>query len=551
MAKVKEEKKEFKNKENINLKEFMLLKSNEQDKMIMDTLEKVYEGKVEVSKKYLDKVLNVAFDNKDNEVYLPHSLCVQKDGNKLIFSFKKRNTGLLVVFLLAFLFLAGFATFTGVQLIGKARMNIDLDGDGVADLNIDLNDDGICEINCAPGGGKIPKQNIDYMGNRQPIFNVLQDDGSLFNEVNQVDENGKCYLNCDTDNDGWPDTNIDLDGDGKADLNIDVDGDGKPDLNIDTNGDGVPDINIDTDGDNKCDKNCISNLVNNKGELNQDLDGDGKCDVNCDTDGDGIPDKNIDYEGNKTPTFNKEDANGNITNKTNQDKNGDGVCDINCDLDKDGWPDINIDLDGDGKADLNIDTDGDGTPDLNIDTDGDGKPDFNIDADGDGKCDFKCTYVVEEGGNGGQHTDGDNSYDVGSASLLVTFENGNDVKITNLYPDDQNNPNVITTVPDIEFTIENKTDRELIYNISWVEIENTFTSDNFWVKFVSTNNGYIKDWKTAPTTSGLEESNVKIAANTKQSYKVSFTLHGTGEAQNYDQGKTFKGKLLIELREDM
>lgn len=130
MNKVNEKnKKEFqRNKETINIKEFMLLKSGEQDKLIEETLNKVYEENVEVTKKHIDKVLNVAFDNKDNETFLPHSLCVQKDGNKLIFSFKKSNKALLILFLLGFLFIAGFATFSGVQLIGKSWMNIDLNG---------------------------------------------------------------------------------------------------------------------------------------------------------------------------------------------------------------------------------------------------------------------------------------------------------------------------------------------------------------------------------------------------------------------------------------
>ena len=277
MNKVNEKnKKEFqRNKETINIKEFMLLKSGEQDKLIEETLNKVYEENVEVTKKHIDKVLNVAFDNKDNETFLPHSLCVQKDGNKLIFSFKKSNKALLILFLLGFLFVAGFATFSGVQLIGKSWMNIDLNGDGVPDLNLDLNDDGICEVNCTKNKmGKKPESNIDYRGNRKPTFNVILEDGTISNKMNQTDENGKCLLNCDTNDDGWPDTNIDIDGDGKADLNIDSDGDGNPDLNIDTNGDGVPDINIDEDGDGKCDINCDTNK-------------DGKCDYNCDTNGDG------------------------------------------------------------------------------------------------------------------------------------------------------------------------------------------------------------------------------------------------------------------------
>ena len=80
MTKENKNKEFLRNKETINIKEFMLQKSGEQDKLITDTLDKIYEGNVEVTKKHLEKVLNVAFDNKDNETYLPHSLCVKKDG---------------------------------------------------------------------------------------------------------------------------------------------------------------------------------------------------------------------------------------------------------------------------------------------------------------------------------------------------------------------------------------------------------------------------------------------------------------------------------------
>lgn len=414
MAKENNNKEFLKNKETINIKEFMLLKSGEQDKLIEDTLNKVYEENVEISKKHIEKVLNVAFDNKDNETYLPHSLCVRKDGNKLIFSFKKKNKAIIILFVLAFLFVAGFATFSGVQLLGKQKMNIDLNDDGIADLNIDLDDDGICDINCDTDGDGKPDRNIDYRGNRKPIFNVLHEDGTIFNPINQLDEKGVCKLNCDTNSDGWPDTNIDIDGDGKADLNIDIDNNGLPDLNIDTNGDGVADINIDDDGDNKCDR--------------------------------------------------------------------------------------------------------------------------------------LCAYVADK--KGGMTTIGGGNIDVETAALIVTFESGDDVNLTNLYPDDQPNENVNTKVPDIKFSIINTTDEEIYYNLDWLEVENTFTSGNFWVKITSNNNGYNSDWASSPLTSNRIVSKVLIPAKTTQEYTVSFTLHGTREEQNYDQGKTFKGKISVEMIED-
>lgn len=415
MTKENKNKEFLRNKETINTKEFMLLKSGEQDKLITDTLDKIYEGNVEVTKKHLEKVLNVAFDNKDNEIYLPHSLCVKKDGNKLIFAFKKKNTALIILFLLGFLFIAGFATFTGVQFLAKEKLNIDLNGDGIADLNIDLDDDGLCDINCDTNDDGKPDKNIDYRGNRKPTFNVLvENKDTLFNEMNQMDENGKCKLNCDTNNDGWPDTNIDIDGDGKADLNIDIDNNGLPDLNIDTNGDGVADINIDDDGDGKCDRLCAS-VSDNKG----------------------------------------------------------GMTTI-------------------GGGNVNIDT----------------------------------------------------------AALIVAFESGADINVSNLYPDDQNDPDVNTTVPDVKFTIINTTSKALHYNLDWINVENTFTSGNFMTKIFGDNGGYKADWASAPTTNNRFANNIEIPAYTTQNYVLSFKLRGIGTEQNFDQGKTFKGRVAVDLIEN-
>lgn len=415
MTKENKNKEFLRNKETINIKEFMLQKSGEQDKLITDTLDKIYEGNVEVTKKHLEKVLNVAFDNKDNETYLPHSLCVKKDGNKLIFAFKKKNTALIILFLLGFLFIAGFATFTGVQFLAKEKLNIDLNGDGIADLNIDLDDDGLCDINCDINDDGKPDKNIDYRGNRKPTFNVLvENKDTLFNEMNQMDEKGKCKLNCDTNNDGWPDTNIDIDGDGKVDLNIDIDNNGLPDLNIDTNGDGVADINIDDDGDGKCDRLCAS-VSDNKG----------------------------------------------------------GMTTI-------------------GGGNVNIDT----------------------------------------------------------ASLIVAFESGADINVSNLYPDDQNDPDVNTTVPDVKFTIINTTSKALHYNLDWINVENTFTSGNFMTKIFGDNGGYKADWASAPTTNNRFANNIEIPAYTTQNYVLSFKLRGIGTEQNFDQGKIFKGRVAVDIIEN-
>ena len=552
MEKEKKENKRAKildNQDSLNLKEFMLLPTREQTNKVNEILAKLYEDTLSISPKYVEKVLNLCYEVKDKDIYLPYNLKVSKEGSKVTFAFVEKRYGwLFLLFILAFLFAGIAATYVGVQYMNSMKLNIDINGDGIADLNIDMQGNGYCDINCDTDNDGKPDENVDYQGNRNALFNSVDSTGKVNNPVNQdLNDDGKCDLNCDTDNDVWPDINLDLDGDGKADLNVDRNSDSIPDINIDTNGDGKPDINVDNNGDRICDYNCTSTDTDNKRELNVDLDGDNKCDINCDTNDDGIPDKNLDYAGNKESTFNAEDENGNITNRTNQDRNNDSRCDLNCDIDKDGWPDTNLDINGDGNPDLNLDTNNDDYPDLNIDTDGDKACDLNCDDDGDKVCDRACTDIVVEGhGNGVIVQDGNGDTGVGTPSIIVKFESKNEVITDNLYPDDQGEE-YNTKVPDLRFSIENPNDIPIHYSIEWIIAENTFTTDNLWYKVTSDNEGYNQDWIATPKADALISNEIIIPPHTIQNYQISLTLHGTGENQNEDQGKNFEGKVRIDI----
>ncbi len=96
-----------------------------------------------------------------------------------------------------------------------------------------------------------------------PIFMMPVEHDMVLEAVfdKSKEENGKCTVNCDTNNDGSCDVNCDKNSDGKPDINIDTDGDGKPDTNIDVNGDGTCDVNCDTNGDGKCDKECYGSEI--------------------------------------------------------------------------------------------------------------------------------------------------------------------------------------------------------------------------------------------------------------------------------------------------
>ena len=405
-------------REEINIKEFMLLDAKTQSEKIKESLEKMYDGKVNVNRNHIEKVLNIAFEPKDTEIYLPNNLRVSKENDKLIFSFKKKKNGLLILlFLLGFLFIGGFATYTGIVLYHKSMLNIDIDGDGVADINVDMNKDGICDFNCDINGDRKPDLNIDYQSNRRSMFNIKMDDGSIKNPSNQdIDKDGKCDINCDTNNDGWPDLNIDYDGDGIVDFDRDI------------NNDGIKDLDLDTDGD--------------------------------------------------------------------------GVCDLNCD----------------------------------------DEPKDNI-------CDRKCTDI-EFSGNGGGSTSqsGDGSINAKTASLVVIFDKTDEVIVDMIYPDDQEGEEGINTkVPDMTWSVKNTTNKTLYYDIKWLDVYNDYESDNFWFKVESSNNGYNQSWKTVPKSDGIMATKVAILPGHTQTYRISWTLHGTGGDQNYDQNKIFRGKVQVDI----
>ena len=500
---------------------------------------------------------------------------------------------------------------------GWPDYNIDLNGDGVADINIvkdPKNSKGDnCDLNCDSNFDTLPDYNIDidgdgnadvnikdekddklynvdYKGNREPIFNIINHDGTITNPVVNIKDNPNCTANCDIDGDGHPDYNIQLHkgndllnekiGDNKY-INIDIDGDGKPDINIsndngntitnpinqkvtvddkeiilneDTDGDGFPDNNIDIDGDGKPDINIT--------------DGNGKCVKNCDTNGDGKPDNLIEINDN---IYTIRDV--------NIDIDYDGVCDTNCDINYDLFPDINIDTNGDIVPDINIDFDHDGKPDFNIDSDGDGKPDINIDIYGIGECNFncqqnngrlinpvdnssKCTKNCDTNGDGlpdinvDINNDGVCDFNCNNGQTKID-KNGNyliDDKEKMASVDIENNDEydfLILNSLDIKaesidpgwnafyiITIKNDTYSAVAYNLEWQNVTNTFSVYNLEYSITRNNTNYI-DNQAAPYKAEILKSALLIRPKTTIKYMVNMEWKETGTNQNVDSGKTF------------
>ncbi len=250
--------------ETINLDDFNKLDNDAQIELVKKTLNIMYEEKFNISRSMILKVIKLTFAKDDDYLYLANKLSVEKEKNKLTFKFQKRGSRKMLIVLLSLSLFAGLvsATYSGLILLEKAKLNIDIDGDGIPDINIDIDGDGIPDINIDLNKDKKPDMNIDYKGNLQAIFSLdTNGDGkpdfNLVNDATTPEKLKACKLNCDLDGDGWPDLNIDLDGDGIPDIDIDTDGDGVADLNLDLNGDMLCDVMCDTTGDMTCDTNCI------------------------------------------------------------------------------------------------------------------------------------------------------------------------------------------------------------------------------------------------------------------------------------------------------
>lgn len=262
------------------LEELNNLNSDEQFEVIKNTLNIMYEDKLEITKGMVLKCLKLTLAKTDDYLYLAQNLVVEKTDKEIIFSFQKHGNKLpLIILLVGVLFVALFsATYSGIVLIEKNKINIDIDGDGIPDINLDIDDDGYADINIDLNKDKKPDLNIDYKGNKKAIFALDKNNTGKpnFNLVNDAQgEKAKiCKLNCDTNGDGWPDYNYDIDGDGTPDFDIDTNSDGIPDLNLDLNGDLICDAMCDTNGDGKCDTKCIEPESGIKGSGPSNITGD-------------------------------------------------------------------------------------------------------------------------------------------------------------------------------------------------------------------------------------------------------------------------------------
>jgi len=455
------------------------------------------------------------------------------------------------------------------RIDNKCDLNCDINGDMIRDTNIDLDGDMIPDVNITSGpDSNKPIKNIDYMGNEIPTFNT---GGGAQNPVNDATHDNKCKLNCDIDGDGWPDYNIKLpnnnalinerisvdesktvpyDEGRNIDVSCKVDKTIKCSyprvnpgvyINIDTNGDGIGDVNVSTDGGK-----TITNPINKPGTingkpaiLNEDTDGDGFPDINIDYNNDGIPDLNITNENKEC--ISKCDLNSDGTEdynvvidesiipieNINIDYDYDGKCDLNCDINGDLIPDYNIDLNGDSLPDINIDYNNDRIPDYNIDTNADDKPDSNIHPDLNiyNQNDNKVKTIIST-----VTTDKSGKY--------VYVVNSLDIAADNIEPGWSGNYMIV---------LKNETNQAVKYKITWSDVINEYTQINNLSYTIDRNAVSYKTDLKVPYKNEVPFNNLIVKEGTTLRYLFKISFKETGVNQNIDSGKTFSGKLKIEI----
>ena len=379
--------------------------------------------------------------------------------------------------------------------------------------------------------------NIDYNNDRIPHFNL------------------------DTNGDRIPDTNLvnkDINNDGRADLNIDIDNDGYPDINLDMNNENLCSLNCDTNGDNKAD-------------INIDTNGDGKADINIDTNGDGKADINI-------------------------DTNGDGKADLNIDTNDDGKADLNIDTNGDGEADLNIDTNGDGVCDFKCYADLNNAnlknikvhnyvltPSFDPDiTDYEVKVDEDLKHVVirAEAENPYAKVKGTGNIRIKEketeVSIVVEAVDGTEKTYTiTIIKEKENIPSedIVDSIFDIVenelfvvsytkgidvkgivpgwngsqlFTLTNKSDKSIVYNVNLIDVVNTFKSENFKYTLIKDGKVIVNQTSSLRQNGAIYEKLI-IAPGETADFELKFDFIETNQVQNEDINVRYSSKLEIQI----
>ncbi len=125
-----------------------------------------------------------------------------------------------------------------------------------------------------------------------------------------------------------------------------------------------------------------------------------------------------------------------------------------------------------------------------------------------------------------------------TANLSLYYEDKDPtINLTNAKPGD-----VITKT----FTVTNKSNLDLKYNISWEEIVNEYNTKNEIVYKIESNDGGANiEEKTSPTTNSLITNNIPITAGATHTYTLTFEYQNIENNDIENMGKYFSGKIII------
>lgn len=344
---------------------------------------------------------------------------------------------------------------------------------------------------------------MDRDGTCKTNCKVTATDGKEYILNIDYNNDGVPHFNLDTNNDGIPDTNLinqDRNNDGKCDLNCDTDGDGKPDTNIDFDNDKIADINIDTTGDGKADTNVDST-------------GDGKCDTNCvDNFESNANLKSLSVDGyTLSPLFNENTTEYSISVKSTVEKVNVSAEAVNPKSSITGLGEVSL-VSGNNRVSIVV-----------VAQDGSVKTyHLNI---------LKSSNpVVVEDGNG--------SYDINTIEnnvFLVSYTK--DLNVENIIPGWYGSQT---------FTVTNKSDATIVYDIHLIDVENTFKNNDFKYELVKDSNVLVE--KTdALTSDGAIYSKLVLAPGESADFAINYEFVERGQDQNENINVKYHSKVEIRI----
>ena len=97
-----------------------------------------------------------------------------------------------------------------------------------------------------------------------------------------------------------------------------------------------------------------------------------------------------------------------------------------------------------------------------------------------------------------------------------------------------------------EFTIRNTSNRTVVYNVKLINVTNTFTSNNLVYSLVKDGQTLVSSTPTVKSDATIA-NNIVIAPGETATFQINYEFLEIGSAQDYDQGKTYKSTVEIEI----